>query len=302
VTPSIASLWIVAVAAAAVPGAGGDALTAARDLYVAAQYREALDLLAQADVSALPAASQPVALEYRALCLLALNREQEGIQAFEALVQARPTYEPEPDSLAPRIRTIFEGARRRLLPGLAQARFTEARTAFDRGDYANAIAGFEAVHSMLASARAVGASVDDNADLTVLADGFRDLAAARLRPAPARRLAVSPAPAPSVSLADLPPAGAGATAAPAGVVPPVVVRQDVPRWPVGLVRPAQATALLEVQIDGTGAVTGARVTQSLNAVYDQMLLDAARQWRYRPALRNGQPTPYVKVLRLELAQ
>jgi TonB family protein len=298
VTPSIASLWIVALAAAA-PAAGDDPLAAARDLYVAAQYREALDVLAQADVSALEPASQPLALEYRALCLLALNREQEGIQAFEALVQAQPAYDPAPDSLSPRIRTLFDATRRRLLPGLAQARFADARAAFDRGEYVTAASGFQAVHAILAAARAAGAPADGGlADLAVLADGFGELATSRVGPAPARRLDVSPAPAPSVALSS-PPASAAAPAA--GVIPPVVVRQDVPRWPPGLVRSAQAAALLEVQIDRTGAVTDARVTQSLNPVYDQLLIDAARGWRYKPALRGGQPTAYVKILRLELA-
>lgn len=297
VTPSIASLWIVALVAAA-PAAGDDPLNAARDLYVAAQYREALDVLAQADLAAMPPASQPLALEYRALCLLALNREQEGIKAFEALVQMQPAYDPAPDSLSPRIRTLFDATRRRLLPGLAQARFVDARAAFDRGDYAAAASGFQEVHAMLAAARAAGTPPDGGlADLAVLADGFRELAVSRAGPAPVRQLPVSPAPAPSLSAA--PAANAGAAAA--GVVPPVVIRQDVPSWPAGLVRPAQAAALLEVQIDRTGTVTDARVTQSLNPVYDQLLIEAARAWRYKPALRDGEPTPYVKVLRLELA-
>jgi protein TonB len=297
VTPSIASLWIVALTAAG-PAAGGDALTTARDLYVAAQYREALDVLAQADVNAMPKASQPVALEYKALCLLALNREQEGVQAFEALVQAQPAYEPEPDSLSPRIRSVFDSARRRLLPGLAQTRFAEARAAFERGDYNGAVAGFEMVSTILTSARAAGAPADGGADLAMLADGFRDLAASRLGPPPARRLAVVPTQAPAVHESS--PEAERQAAGAAAIVPPVVVRQDVPRWPLGLVRPPRSTAMLEVSIDNNGAVTDVRVTQSLNAVYDQLLIEAARGWRYKPALRNGQPTPYVKMIRLEL--
>jgi TonB family protein len=59
-------------------------------------------------------------------------------------------------------------------------------------------------------------------------------------------------------------------------------------------------ALLQVEIDSTGAVTAARLIRPLHPIYDQLLVEAARDWRYRPALRNGQPTPYVKTLRIEL--
>jgi protein TonB len=289
-------LWIAVLAAA--PAAAGDsALTTARELYVAAQYREALDLLAQTSLDTLPASSQPLVHEYRALCLLALNREEEGVHAFEALLQARPDYEPEPDSLSPRIRVLFDATRRRLLPGMAKARFEAARAAFDRGEYITAAKGFETVKAILSAAHDAGAPIDGASDLSVLADGFRELAASRVGPAPARRLTVAIARAPSVDASGAAP---DVPAAAEAINPPVVVRQDVPRWPAGLARPATAVALLQVEIDSTGAVTAARLIRPLHPIYDQLLVEAARDWRYRPALRNGQPTPYVKTLRIEL--
>jgi hypothetical protein len=46
----------------------------------------------------------------------------------------------------------------------------------------------------------------------------------------------------------------------------------------------------------------ARLQKALNPRYDQLLLAAARNWTYRPAMRDGQPTSFVKAVRVELTQ
>jgi TonB family protein len=43
-------------------------------------------------------------------------------------------------------------------------------------------------------------------------------------------------------------------------------------------------------IDATGRVTNAQMEQPLYPGYDRLLLEAARSWRYTPAMRDGQPT------------
>lgn len=75
---------------------------------------------------------------------------------------------------------------------------------------------------------------------------------------------------------------------------PPSVRQtpDVPS-PTTIVPPVyparalgDGAVIVELRIDTTGAVTDARVVQSASG-FDQPALDAARQWRFRPAQRGG---------------
>jgi TonB family protein len=86
------------------------------------------------------------------------------------------------------------------------------------------------------------------------------------------------------------------------VTPPVTVRQDVPPWPHDIPFPEPAVAVVEVVIGPQGRVQQARMQKPLHPRYDQLLLAAARHWSYRPALRDGQPTPFVKAVRVELVR
>lgn len=45
-----------------------------------------------------------------------------------------------------------------------------------------------------------------------------------------------------------------------------------------------------LSIDATGRVTSAQMEQTVYPGYDRLLLEAARTWRYAPAMRDGQPT------------
>jgi protein TonB len=66
----------------------------------------------------------------------------------------------------------------------------------------------------------------------------------------------------------------------------------------------QGTVELEVVIAADGTVDHARVTKSLDAVHglDESALSAIRQWRFEPAVLNGQPiavwSPIVMTFRL----
>lgn len=60
-------------------------------------------------------------------------------------------------------------------------------------------------------------------------------------------------------------------------------------------------AVLEIVISPDGHVQQARLQKAIHPRYDQLLLASTRNWTYRPALRDGQPTPFVKNVRIELS-
>jgi TonB family protein len=49
---------------------------------------------------------------------------------------------------------------------------------------------------------------------------------------------------------------------------------------------------MEVVVDENGIVSNAAIMDSVYPSYDQQLLQAAKGWRYKPALRAGQPVKY----------
>ena len=38
----------------------------------------------------------------------------------------------------------------------------------------------------------------------------------------------------------------------------------------------------------------------MQPTYDKNLIKAARTWKYRPALLNGRPVPFVKVIEIQI--
>jgi TonB family protein len=87
-----------------------------------------------------------------------------------------------------------------------------------------------------------------------------------------------------------------------GVTPPVPVRQDVPRVPTSIVAQARARGLLEVVIDEQGRVTGLTVRLSIHPMYDAQLIAAAKDWRYKPAMADGVPVKFRKVIQVTVAK
>jgi hypothetical protein len=86
------------------------------------------------------------------------------------------------------------------------------------------------------------------------------------------------------------------------VVPPVPIDQTIPPWtpPLGTVRYQEFSGLLEVIIDETGAVTSVAMVKHVNVLYDPLLTNAAKRWRYRPATQNGKPVKYRKQMNIVL--
>src|SRR5205823_6818760 len=113
-----------------------ETLTTARDLYSSAAYEDALAVLNRLRSSDHTADDGRSIEQYRAFCLLALGRADEAERAIEAVVAAQPLYQPSASDVSPRLRTAFSEVRRRMLPGIVQEKYAQAKTAFDRKDFA----------------------------------------------------------------------------------------------------------------------------------------------------------------------
>jgi TonB family protein len=83
-------------------------------------------------------------------------------------------------------------------------------------------------------------------------------------------------------------AAASAHAQPSGVTPPIVVTHVDAVYPASAVAEGKhADVLLAVTIDTDGHVTKVEVKQSGGAALDEAAIVAARQWTFRPAMRDG---------------
>jgi hypothetical protein len=293
----------VAVLAAASTAAAQDTLASARQLYGSAAYDEALTVLDHLKAAPPPAASDSLAVEqYRAFCLLALGRQTDAVRAIESVVLVDPFFVPSENDVAPRFVAAFRDARRRLLPGVAQQRYLEAKAIYDRKDYPAALAAFDGVVRLFESPDLAEAVAQPPlSDLRTLVSGFRDLARVAATPPPP-----PPAPAePKVAPVAPPPPTPRPfyTASDAGVTPPVVVSQRAPRWPANLAQSflgRSRSSVVEVVIDEKGGVESAVIRQSVSAVYDELLLAEAKMWRYKPALRDNAPVKFMKLVQVTL--
>lgn len=269
-------------------------LNAARELYAAAAYDEALTALNALAASGDAISDSPTVALYRALCLYALGRNGEGDRAVEAMVTSYPKFRPDFQDLSPRMRTTVTETRRRLLPGILQRQYADAKSAYDRQDYATASAGFKQVIEGLGDPDLPGQSGLN--DLRTLASGFRDLAEKALTPAPAptvKAAVVLPPP------AAPPPAPRVYSAGDSDVTAPVAVRQNIPAF----TRPVtqRKTAVVELLVDERGAVSSATMISPLDPTYDRLVVAAAKGWQYEPAKGpDGKPVKYQKRVQITL--
>ena len=265
-------LSILLLTSAAGAAAAQDSVQTVRDLYASASYEEAL---AAADrLRAEP--PQREVERYRVLALTALARVEEAQQTMEAIVSADPLYVLDPADTPPRVQERFREVRRRLLPDLAMQLYLDARAALDGKDRAGAIGRFERLLAVIDASEGVATSLGD---LRILAAGFLDLSRALPEPAAPAPPADAPEPSPEVAVAAVVEAR------------PIAVRQELPPWfPADAVtrRTAYSGAVL-VRVGPSGQVESAEIMQSVHPSYDNALIEAARDWVYEPARRNGVP-------------
>jgi len=307
-------IWLAALPAAA----HEDVLAAAKNLYASAAYEDALATLTRAaeSKSEPPDVAEQID-QYRAFCLYALGRVREGDVVVETLVRRDPSLQLNPEEVSPRLAARFTDVRKHLLPSLIRDAYRAGKSALDAKNYAEAEPHLAQARRLLVDAEQLGAVDAATGDLRMLVDGFLELArsAASARrqstPAVSAPAAAAPASAPVTAepVAPAPPAAAVAappraaaevsTIADADVFPPVALQQNLPTAPAALatiMRRAQAQGIIDVMIGEDGSVEDVVIRRPINAAYDQLLLDAARRWKYRPALKSGVPVRYTKTI------
>jgi tetratricopeptide (TPR) repeat protein len=254
-------------------------LDAAKNLYASAAYEEALAALDSVG----DAAVRGDVDQYRAFCLVALDRTAEAEKAIAAVVTARPAYVPDPSEVSPRIRDVFLRTRRQLLPDIARRLYVVGKSALERKDRAAAMAAFKGVVD-LAGSDAPGEGT--LGELTLLATGFLELAAALPEPAPE-------------AVPGIPPA---AVPAPGIVTPPLVRRQVLPPWDPSVTggRVREYAGAIRVTIAADGKVDTAEIVRPVHPAYDRLLIRAALTWLYEPARRNGVAMSSEKVVEVRL--
>lgn len=294
---ALASGFLVAASGVA----GQDALSRAKDLYASAAYDDALAVLDQLKLDS-SSADVVEAGQYRAFCLLALGRSDEGRKAIASIVESDPLFQPAETQMSPRLVAVFRDVRRQLLPRIVQQSYVEAKGAFDRKELEVAAIGFDRVLLLLGDPDLPGTS--NVTDLRMLASGFRDLSKVAPPPPPLQTAAPPPA---SVPPAPTPPdaQALSRTYGPndADVAPPVVVSQQLPPW-----RPSKLSATrrdyqgaLALVIDEKGNVESVTLLSSLQPDYNPVLVKAAREWKFRPATKGGVPVRYRKVVGIRLS-
>lgn len=276
------------------PLAAQDVTARAKELYASASYEEALAVLDEA---------RPVekvsleAQQYRAFCLLALQRADAAKETIEAIYAAEPMFHLDEAQASPRVQTIFRDLRRSALPGITQRAYAAAKAAFDKKD-PKAAAQFERVLTLLDDPDMEGQIVPDFR--TVVA-AFRDLS----RATAAAAVLAPPSP-PSPSAAPTRPAASrpAPAAPPAVVIPAVAITRPMPQWSPMNSTDARETfsGQIELSIDAQGNVTSASIVTSIYPSYDQQLIAYARRWKFAPATRNGTPIASIRVVPIRLQQ
>jgi hypothetical protein len=111
-------------------------------------------------------------------------------------------------------------------------------------------------------------------------------------PPPANRAAAPPAPVATKVIYD---------ATDAEVVGPVAISQRLPNWaPIGADAKKTFNGVLHLIIDDRGNVTVADMRVPAHPSYDNELVNLARGWKFRPALRGGSPVAYMKLVSITL--
>jgi hypothetical protein len=266
-------------------------LASARDLYVSASYDDALTMLGSlSGGTRTPDEQQSIDL-YRTLCFYALGKTTEAERLIDAMLTRQPLYRASNEELSPRVQTAFQNARKRLLPGIIQKEYAEAKTAFDNKDWPVASAGFDEVLKSIADPDIMqAAGAPPLSDIKTLASGFRDLSVKMIPPA-APKVVEPPKP--------VRPVKPFYSADDRDVVGPVAIQQRVPKYPAAVTRPL--VGVVEFVVDESGAVQSPRMQMTIDPSFDSMVVSAAKRWTYQPATLDGKPVKYLKRLTISVA-
>lgn len=105
---------------------------------------------------------------------------------------------------------------------------------------------------------------------------------------------------PVIPTGDTEPAGDTGSAERASS-PPEPVNERLPPIPAPFPRPDGARIVLDLTIDAGGRVQTINVRRSDDHSVNATVVSAARQWRYRPATRNGVSVPSVRTVDIPLS-
>jgi tetratricopeptide (TPR) repeat protein len=294
--------WAV-LAQGQVTVAASDDLAAARSLYASGDYETALTHL---DAARADATADEVD-QYRALCLLALGRTRETERALESLIIRRPLFRLTDTDVSPRLVSMFHAVRQRLLPGIVKDLYAAGKGSFEAKRYAEAASQLGDMLDLLDDEDAIELP-DAVSDLRILGEGFLKLADAEV--ARSKAAALAAAASPTGVATEVTSAGrvesvvsAPYTDGDPGVTPPVAMTRDVPPWrPPNAVIGARAyQGHLRIVIDATGQVESAALVRPFLPGYDDLLVQAARGWRFRPATKDGVPVRYAKIFTIDVA-
>jgi tetratricopeptide (TPR) repeat protein len=289
--PLLRAAALLVVCATADARANQEMLASAKSLYESASYEAALSELSAIDSTELVDAVDT----YRALCLLGLGRVRDAEQALELVVTRKPLLMLSDAEHSPRVIALFRDVRQKALPAVAQQLYAHARTDYENEKYDAAVAGFKQALQVMADIGPASQTAT-LADLKELASGFLALADVKVA-------AQAPPPAPAAAVAPVATNVAPAfyTLADIDVTPPVALDQQVPPWSYTAYAPNRLfNGTLEVVIDQKGAVESAILTEPIWPPYDLSLLQAAKGWRYEPALRAGRPVKFKRVLAINI--
>jgi hypothetical protein len=279
--------------------ANQELLASAKSLYESASYEAALT-----ELSAISSTEHVDVVDtYRALCLLGLGRTRDAERALEVMVTRKPMLALSENEYSPRLVALFRDVRKRALPSAAQRLYSVAKADYENKNYEAAAAGFKQVLQVIADVDPKD-QTPTLADVKELAGGFLTLAetkaaAASVPPvsqtAPVAAAPKTPAAAPPPSAPML------YTLADVDVKPPVVVEQQVPAWRLTSNFPDRAfRGRLELVIDEAGVVETVTLEESVWPAYDAVLVQAARKWRYQPAMKDGKPVKFRRLLEINI--
>ncbi len=248
-----------------------DPLSAARALYAAARYEDALSAFDAVKSRGALAVETAVAVEQgRASCLLALGRQADAQTAIAALVDLDPFFLPREDEIAPKLMSAFRDGRRQALSGTLDRLYARAKSAYDSRNIVDAAAGFSRWLALL-----------DDPDLTLDAAPRVDM-----RLTGQRFLGLTRSSSP---LFD---AAAKRLTAPVPLMTTVSVPDRV--RPVSSAR----TVAVDVVLTAQGTVESAIVWDPDLVGLTPQVVQAVLGWKYSPARRNGVPVRYRMVVQV----